>query len=77
MEFIRTCDQSTEENIILRSVTWCLQVNNGDVTCSQRVYLRDLRKNDITKGMEIQVCDLASSFNVLLRSCLGPGKSLT
>uniref|UniRef100_A0A8C8JGD4 Tudor domain-containing protein 1 n=1 Tax=Oncorhynchus tshawytscha TaxID=74940 RepID=A0A8C8JGD4_ONCTS len=30
-------------------------VNNGDVTCSQRVYLRDLRKNDITKGMEIQV----------------------
>ncbi|XP_064858447.1 tudor domain-containing protein 1 isoform X1 [Oncorhynchus nerka] len=31
------------------------KVNNGDVTCSQRVYLRDLRKNDITKGMEIQV----------------------
>uniref|UniRef100_A0A673XBG8 Tudor domain-containing protein 1 n=1 Tax=Salmo trutta TaxID=8032 RepID=A0A673XBG8_SALTR len=51
----KTCDQLTEENIILRSVTWRLQVNNGDVTCSQRVYLRDLRKNDITKGMEIQV----------------------
>uniref|UniRef100_A0A4W5NFJ1 Tudor domain containing 1 n=1 Tax=Hucho hucho TaxID=62062 RepID=A0A4W5NFJ1_9TELE len=31
-----------------------LQVNNGDVTFPQRVYLRDLRKNDITKGMEIQ-----------------------
>ncbi|XP_064807023.1 tudor domain-containing protein 1 [Oncorhynchus masou masou] len=31
------------------------KVNNGDVTCSQRVYLRDLRKNDITKGMEFQV----------------------
>uniref|UniRef100_A0A8C8JB78 Tudor domain-containing protein n=1 Tax=Oncorhynchus tshawytscha TaxID=74940 RepID=A0A8C8JB78_ONCTS len=40
---------------ICNTVTWRLQVNNGDVTCSQRVYLRDLRKNDITKGMEIQV----------------------
>uniref|UniRef100_A0A8C7P6P5 Tudor domain-containing protein 1 n=1 Tax=Oncorhynchus mykiss TaxID=8022 RepID=A0A8C7P6P5_ONCMY len=38
-----------------KPITWRLQVNNGDVTCSQRVYLRDLRKNDITKGMEIQV----------------------
>uniref|UniRef100_A0A8C7DK76 Tudor domain-containing protein 1 n=1 Tax=Oncorhynchus kisutch TaxID=8019 RepID=A0A8C7DK76_ONCKI len=40
---------------ICNTVTWRLQVNNGNVTCSQRVYLRDLRKNDITKGMEIQV----------------------
>ncbi|XP_041714209.2 tudor domain-containing protein 1 isoform X2 [Coregonus clupeaformis] len=31
------------------------KVNNSDVTCPQRVYLRHLRKNDITKGMKVQV----------------------
>ncbi|KAL0984548.1 hypothetical protein UPYG_G00143080 [Umbra pygmaea] len=32
-----------------------LQVNQSDLICPQRLYLRDLRKSDITKGMNVQV----------------------